>query len=185
MIQPWKKHEQKIEYDCGFFQIQVHQSSSPLTGKKHPFYVLATRSWTNVIAITPEKKILLVSQYRHGTGAMSLETPGGAVDLEEDPMHAAKRELLEETGYEGREWYSLGKVHPNPAMLNNTCYYYLALGAHKVADLKLDEAEELEVGLYDLKEVPSLIQKGEIQHALVIAAFQFLQLFSDQNPGKV
>jgi ADP-ribose pyrophosphatase len=185
MIQPWKKHEQKIDYDCGFFQVQVHQSSSPITGKKHPFYVLTTRNWANVIAITPEKKVLLVSQYRHGTGQVSLETPGGAVDKEEPPMEAARRELLEETGYESAEWHTLGQVHPNPAILNNTCFFFLALGARKVADLKLDEAEELEVGLYDLQGISALIRNGEIQHALVVAAFQFLQLFRDQNPGKI
>ena len=66
MIQPWKKHGQEVAYDCGFFQVHVHQSSSPLTGKKHPFYILSTRDWVNIVALTPEKKVLLVSQYRHG-----------------------------------------------------------------------------------------------------------------------
>jgi len=66
VIQPWKKHGQEVAYDCGFFQVHVHQSSSPLTGKKHPFYILSTRDWVNIVALTPEKKVLLVSQYRHG-----------------------------------------------------------------------------------------------------------------------
>ncbi len=186
MIQPWKKHGQKIDYDCGFFQVEVHQSSSPQTGKQHPFYVLNTRDWINIVAVTPEKKVLMVSQYRHGSGEVGLETPGGAVDLKDaSPLEAAKRELLEETGFGGAEWHSLGQVQPNPAILNNTCHYYLALGVKKVADLKLDEAEELEVNLLDLSEVPSMIQMGRIRHALVVAAFYFFDLYQSQNPGKV
>ena len=186
MILPWKKHGQKIDYDCGFFQVQVHQSSSPQTGKQHPFYILNTRDWINIVALTPDKKVLMVSQYRHGSGEVALETPGGAVDLKDhSTLEAAKRELLEETGYEAAEWHSLGQVQPNPAILNNTCHYFLALGAKKVADLKLDEAEELEVSLLDLDAIPELIRKGGIRHALVVAAFHFLGLFQNQNPGKV
>lgn len=186
MIQPWKKHEQKIDYDCGFFQIHVHQSSSPATGKTHPFFVLKTRDWINVIALTQEKKVLMVSQFRHGSEEVSLEIPGGAVDRKDtDPLIAAQRELLEETGHEAAEWHLLGKVQPNPAILNNTCHTYLALGAKKVADLKLDEAEELEVSAHDLSEIPGFIQSGRIQHALVVAAFYFFENFKKESPGKV
>ncbi len=185
MIQPWKKEDQKIEYDCGFFQVIAHRSSSPLTGKEHPFYVLSTRDWINVIALTKEKKVVLVSQYRHGSEAISLETPGGAVDKGEKPLEAAKRELREETGYEAAEWHLLGKVQPNPAILDNHCYFYLALDAQKTAELDLDEAEELEVGLQDLAQIPQFIQQGQLQHALVVAAFHFLELFKKENPGKV
>lgn len=186
MIQPWKKHGHEVAYDCGFFQVHVHRSSSPITGKKHPFYILSTRDWVNIIALTPAQKVLLVSQYRHGSGEVSLEIPGGAVDAQDaSPLEAAKRELLEETGYEAGEWHALGAVKPNPAILDNNCYLFLALGAHSVSGLKLDEAEELEVSLRDLKEIPGLIGKGAIQHALVLAAFHLLDLFKQQNPGKI
>jgi len=186
MIRPWKKHGKKVAYDCGFFQIHVHQSSSPLTGKKHPFYVLDTRNWVNVVALTEEGKVILVNQFRHGSGKISLEIPGGAVDhRDRSPLQAAKRELLEESGYRAFRWKLLGKTHPNPAILNNTCYFYLAEGARRVSDLKLDEAEELEVVLKEFKEIPRLIRKGRIQHALVVAAFHYLDLYRKQHPGKV
>ena len=186
MIHPWKKVGEKIDYDCGFFKIRVRRSLSPLTGKNHPFYVLSTNDWVNIVALTPEKKILLVSQYRHGSDQISLETPGGAVDPgDPGPETAARRELLEETGYEAREWFLLGKVQPNPAILDNTCYFYLALGAVPVAPLKLDEAEELELSLEDMENIPALVESGQIQHALVVAAFHFLDLFRKHNPGKV
>ncbi|HUO56919.1 MAG TPA: NUDIX hydrolase [bacterium] len=186
MIRPWKKHGKKVTYDCGFFQIHVHQSSSPLTGKKHSFYVLNTRNWVNVVALTEEGKVILVNQFRHGSGKISLEIPGGAVDhRDRSPLQAAKRELLEESGYRASRWKFLGKTHPNPAILNNTCYFYLAKGARRVSDLKLDEAEELEVVLKEFKEIPRLIRKGRIRHALVVAAFHYLDLYRKQHPGKV
>jgi 8-oxo-dGTP pyrophosphatase MutT (NUDIX family) len=186
MIQPWKKHEHKTEYDCGFFQVQVYSSASPKTGKQHPFYILSTRDWINIIAITREKKVLMVSQYRHGSEEVSLETPGGAIDAKDkQPLEAAQRELLEETGHQADEWHFLGKLRPNPAILNNTCFFYLALGCLSVGDLHLDEAEELEVSTHDLEEVREMIRKGEIQHSLVVGAFYFLDLYRKENPGKI
>jgi ADP-ribose pyrophosphatase len=185
VIQPWKKKKQMVDYDCGFFQVQVHRSASPSTGKEYPFYILSTRNWTNIIALTGDKKVLMVSQYRHGTGEVSLEIPGGAVDPQEEPMKAAQRELREETGYESSQWHFLGQVRPNPAILNNACYLYLALDAKHVAELDLDEAEELEVSLHDVNEISRLIRSGQIQHSLVIAAFHLFDLFKEENPGKV
>jgi len=178
MIQPWKRIKDRIDYDCGFFQVHVHQSTSPTTGKEHPFFVLSTRDWVNIVALTKDRKVLMVSQYRHGSGEVSLEIPGGAVDPGEPPLDAAKRELREETGYESPQWQLLGSVRPNPAILNNTCHIYLALEAEKTTGLDLDEAEELEVSLHDLKEIPGMIRDGRIHHSLVIGAFYFYELFA-------
>ena len=186
MIHPWKKVGDKIDYDCGFFEIHVQQSVSPVTGRQYPFYVLSTRDWTNMIALTPSQEVLLVSQFRHGSSEISLEIPGGAVDSRDaHPLQAAQRELLEETGYQAKEWFPLGKVRPNPAILDNTCHFYLALGAEKVAELHLDEAEELECEKVELEKIPGLIRDGKITHALVIAAFQLFSLFQKENPDKI
>ncbi|SRR5579871_1150842 len=177
MIQPWKKKTDKVDYNCGFFQVHVHQSASPLTGKEHPFFVLSTRDWINIVALTKDRKVLMVSQYRHGSGEISLEIPGGAVDPGEPPLEAAQRELREETGYQASRWHLLGSVRPNPAILSNTCHIYLALDAEKTAELDLDEAEELEVSLHPLEEIPPMIREGKISHSLVIGAFYFYELF--------
>jgi 8-oxo-dGTP pyrophosphatase MutT (NUDIX family) len=184
MLQPWEKKNDQVAYDCGFFQVHVQQSASPVTGKEHPFYVLSTWDWVNIIALTDDGEIPMVYQYRHGSSDFSLEIPGGAVDKKDgDALEAAKRELLEETGHEAREWHSLGKIKPNPAILDNTCHIYLALGAKKVSNLDLDEAEELEVRLHQLPEVKQMIQQGQLQHALVIAAFELFDLFQKSNPN--
>jgi len=186
MIEPWKKRSEKVDYDCGFFQVNRQESSSPVTGKTHPFYVLSTRPWTNVVALTPEGRMVMVNQFRHGSQGMSLEIPGGAVDPKDpSPLEAARRELKEETGHEALEWVPLGEIHPNPAILDNSCHLFLALGARKVSDLKLDEAEEVEVSLHALAEVREMVRAGRIRHALVVAAFHLLDLYLEKNPGKI
>ncbi len=186
MILPWKKVSDRVDYDCGFFKVHVQKSLSPVTGKEHPFYVLDTHDWVNVIALTPDRQVLLVSQFRHGSEQVSDEIPGGAVDRKDaTPLDAGKRELLEETGYQAAQWFSLGSVRPNPAILNNRCHFFLALGAARVAELHLDEAEELEGLLIPLSEIPARIRDGGISHALVIAAFHLLELFREENPDKL
>ncbi len=183
MIEPWKKHGEKIDYDCGFFRVRVQESSSPLTGKKHPFYILSTRPWINVIALTEEGKVILVSQFRHGSQKVSLEIPGGAMDPADlSPLDAARRELLEETGHEAEDWRLLGEIEPNPAILDNQCHIFLAQKARKVSGLRLDEAEELEVSLHDLDQLPRLVREGRIRHALVLAAFHLWELFKKEHP---
>ena len=184
MLWPWKKISDQIDYDCGFFKIHKRQSASPVTGKEHPFYILSTWDWVNIIALTEDGKIPLVHQYRHGSEDFSLEIPGGAMDPKDGhALEAAKRELLEETGYEAGEWHSLGKIKPNPAILDNTCHIYVALGAKKISGLNLDEAEELEVQLCGLPEIKQMILEGRMQHALVIAAFELLDLFQKAHPS--
>jgi 8-oxo-dGTP pyrophosphatase MutT (NUDIX family) len=186
MIRPWKKNSEKEVYDCRVFKVSQRESSSPVTGKTHLFHVLSVPDWVNIIAMTDDKKILTVTQFRHGSGEVTLEIPGGAVDAKDGtPLRAAQRELLEETGHESSEWLLLGKVRPNPAILDNTCYIFLAQKVRKAADLKLDEAEELEVGSHDPGEIKELVRQGKLQHALVLDALYFLELYQKQNPGKV
>lgn len=110
-----------------------------------------------------------------------MEIPGGAIDPGEPPLEAAKRELREETGYESKQWHVLGSIRPNPAILSNTCHLFLALDAEKTAELDLDEAEELEVSLHGLKEIPRMIRDGRIQHSLVVGAFYFYELFAKET----
>jgi 8-oxo-dGTP pyrophosphatase MutT (NUDIX family) len=116
----------------------------------------------------------MVRQYRQGTREVTLEIPGGMVDPNETPAAGARRELLEETGFEAEELELLGKVDTNPAIQSNATYTYRARGLRKVAELSLDQAEDIEVVEVDLDEIDALVDDGTITHALVIAAFYWL-----------
>ena len=95
------------------------------------------------------------------------------VDEGEKPIDAAIRELSEETGYTSSKVIEIGRVEPNPALMSNHTYSYLALDACQTKEQKLDGMEDIEILKKPIEEIPLLIEKGEIEHALVICAFYF------------
>jgi ADP-ribose pyrophosphatase len=172
MIKPWKILSSQIDADYKIFKVRTDRAVSPRTDRIGEFYTLQSNDWVNVLPLTQDRKIVMIRQYRHGSRKVTLEIPGGLVD-EADPGEAAKRELLEETGYVGKSVSLLGYTNPNPAIFDNACYTYLVEGAEKVKEISLDTHEDIEVELVPLTSIPSLLLDGTIDHALVIVAFYF------------
>lgn len=172
MIKEWELLESKVDRDYRVFRIQTELAMSPRTKKVGKFYTIDTRDWVNVIPVTPDGKIVMIKQYRHGSKEVTLEIPGGLVD-EDDPREAAQRELLEETGYAGDNAQLLGFVNPNPAIFNNRCHTYLIENAREVSEKTLDPDEDIEVVLMSPEEIGPIIADGGINHSLVIVAFHF------------
>lgn len=133
------------------------------------YFVLEYPSWINVIAITKNGEFVLVKQYRHGIGLTSPELCAGVVEKGELPVEAARRELLEETGYGGGKWQEWMVIAPNPATSNNMAYCFLAQGVEPVQDAMPEPSEELTVHLYSLIELKKLIGDGEIIQATHLA----------------
>lgn len=130
------------------------------------YYVLEYPNWVNAVAITEEGKLLMVRQYRHAAGIVSLEIPGGVIDGDEKPEDAMRRELLEETGYQFNNIEHLCTVYANPSTANNKTFCYLATGGIKVQEQALDEHEELVVEQYSIDEVKQLLADNKIAQAL-------------------
>ncbi|MBN1305069.1 MAG: NUDIX hydrolase [Anaerolineales bacterium] len=131
--------------------------------------VLEYGTWVFLLGITREQQVILIRQYRHGQQQVLWEFPGGMVDPGEDPLEAARREFLEETGYSSDRFIETGKLFPNPGNQNNMMVTYLALDVEKVADQSLDETEEIEVYLKPLNEVLEMVRSGELIQALHVA----------------
>ncbi len=142
----------------------------PGRGRERDFVVIDAPDWVNVLALTPERRLVLVRQFRFGIDEFSLEIPGGVMERGEDPLAAAARELREETGYAGRSVRRLGGVHPNPAIMNNVCHLVLVESAERVHDLAWDHDEEIEVLTAPVDEVYAWARAGRIRHALVLDA---------------
>ncbi|MEX2455806.1 MAG: NUDIX hydrolase [Balneolaceae bacterium] len=147
-------------------------------GDKTPasFYVINAPEWINVIALTEEKEIVLVEQYRHGIHESTLEIPGGMVDSGEKPLETAKRELLEETGFSSTRWKKIGKTSSNPAIMSNFTHLYLAENCIKTDDISLDGHEDIKVHVMPLKGFLNLVESGVVHHAIVLAAVSKLLL---------
>jgi len=130
------------------------------------YYVLEYPDWANAVALTEDNKIIMVRQYRHAAGVVSLEIPGGVIENGESPETGMKRELLEETGYQFDNLELLCKLHANPSTANNITHCYLARGGKKIQGQHLDEQEQIEVEEYTINEVKQLLADNKITQAL-------------------
>jgi 8-oxo-dGTP pyrophosphatase MutT (NUDIX family) len=139
------------------------------SGKTHDYYVIHLFDAVHVVALTPNDEVLLVRQFRAGSGRDSLEIPGGLVDPGEDPCTAGVRELLEETGYAGDPPELLSTLWSVPSLVTSRISTIVVRNARPVAQPNFDHAEELSIEIVPASEIPRMIQDGQIDHALVVA----------------
>lgn len=139
-------------------------------GRVNPeYYVLEYPDWVNVIAITVDGDMVLERQYRHGLGKTCYELPCGVIEAGETPLEAAKRELLEETGFAGGEWQPWMVLSPNPSTSTNLTHTYLAVGVSRVAGQSLDSTEDIQVTVRPQSFVRDLLANNQILQALMAA----------------
>jgi 8-oxo-dGTP pyrophosphatase MutT (NUDIX family) len=134
------------------------------------FHLVRGPNWAAVLCLTEAGEVVFVRQYRHGLGGPSLELPAGVLDAGEDPLAAARRELMEETGFRAAEIEPLLALAPEPARNSARAHFFFARGGERVSSQALDHGEDLEVLLVPASEVLSLIESGHIVHAAHIAA---------------
>ena len=145
------------------------------TGGESEFYRFQFTDWVNIVALTTDRRLIIIRQFRFGTERVEIEIPGGAIEEGESPLEAGRRELLEETGYAGGTARIIGKVCPNPAIQNNWCYTLLVENAMQVAEQRMDDMEDISVELIALEEMDLLIQQGAVNHGLVLNAMMFFE----------
>ena len=149
-------------------------------GRQNPeFYVLEYPDWVNVIAITEDGKFVMERQYRHGLGKTCFELPAGVIEEGEDPLDAAKRELMEETGYGEGTWRKIMTVSGNSSTTDNLSHCYVAEGVRKISGQHLDSTEDLEIVLLDTAQVKDLMVNDQIKQALMAAPLW--RYFSEQD----
>lgn len=174
MIEPWAVLERRRQSLFGWLHIESKRVRSPRTGKEMEVKAFHCSPWTMVLPITPEKEVVMVRQYRHGTEEITLELPGGLVDPQDgSPEIAAGRELLEETGYRSAAVVKLGECFPQPAMMANKCFFFLAENAVKIQAPTPDDGEDIQIVTIPLADISGKIFRGEINHGMVLLAFSF------------
>lgn len=174
MAEPWQRRGKRRVIETRIFGLEAHALVHPRTGREHEFWILDTPDWCNIVPLTRDGQVVMVRQQRHGIGGETLELPGGMIDPHDaSPLEAARRELLEETGYRAVDITQSGVIAPNPAMQTNRCWSFLAENVEKVAEPSLDGGEDIDVVLVPYREIPARVARGEIAHALVVVAFAY------------
>ncbi len=181
MIKSWNRVKTEPLTTNRVFSTRKDVSVSPHTGQEHDFFVIDAPDWINVVTVTTDNELVLIEQYRHGVMGVTLEVAGGMVDPGESPLEAAKRELLEETGYSSDDWHFLGLVEPNPAIQSNRCHTFLARDAVKSAEPSFDGTEDITTVLHPASDFRSLVRDAKITHSLVICALYYYELHSIVN----
>ena len=167
--------------DLRIFRVRHDRYRLETSGAEQDFVILEAPDWVNIVPVTDQGEVVLVNQYRHGIRRATLEIPGGVIDPHESPEAAAVRELEEETGYVPDRVELLGRVTPNPAILDNHCYSYLAEGCRLAAKPKPDPMERIDIVLRPIEDIADLIRLEEISNSMVINAFAFMGLLQPRR----
>lgn len=171
----WKVISSKVTAFDPWFKIQQDTVELPDGRQIKDYSMWQERGVAFTVPVTKEGKFILVKQYKHAAGKTVIEFPAGYIDEGEEPLAAAKRELLEETGYTADEFADLGVVTNNPTKVRGKIYVFLVENAHKVKEQQLDEYENIQVIEATVEEIDKMIASHQIWVTGTITAF-FLAL---------
>lgn len=165
----WEVLESAYPFQSSWLKVRKDHIRMPSGHEIPDFYVTELNDWVNVIAVTQDGYILIEEQYRHGIEQVCYELPAGAVEIGEDPLQTAKRELVEETGYSGGEWLPFGISVPNASGCNTRCYSFLAVSVERQQMVNSDPSEEIKLHLLSKSKVREMLVSGLILEGVMQA----------------
>lgn len=170
----WEDRGIRDLLDAHIFTVREVIRKGP-EGREAPFVRVDAPDWVTIIPEVPgedgEPAFVIVRQYRHGSGRLSLEFPAGAVDRGEPASSAAHRELLEETGYAAGEMEEIGRINPNPAFMSNVSSTFLATDLSLEAEPDLDDHEHLDFRVVPYRELAAAMGSPPYDSAIMVQAW--------------
>lgn len=128
-----------------------------------PFYRYEKHDFASIFALDDAGRVLVERRYRHGPRSMTLDLPAGYIEPGEEPLAAAKRELLEETGYGSPSWTPLGAVHTDGNSGGSRCHFFFAREARRISEPAEDDTEEGEIMHLQPEELRKALEAGEFK----------------------
>ena len=157
-------------YKCSLFRVTEDRAADPKTGFKIKRSVVRHAGSAVMMAVDEKNRVLLVRQYRLPAGKYLWELPAGRLDPGEKPLQAARRELIEETGYRARQWTRLARFWASPGYVQERMTIYLATDLTAGEATPMDD-ERIETRWFTRKELAKMIQSGKIEDAKTMIGF--------------
>jgi 8-oxo-dGTP pyrophosphatase MutT (NUDIX family) len=164
---PWKVLASEYLSRKFWYTVRLEKVQLPNGTVIQEYWVSEFLPWVNVVAVTTEQRVLLVRQYRHGSASIHFEIPAGTTDASDTDLEsAARRELLEETGYGGGRWSPLMTLSANPALQNNLTHTFLAEDVLPLKEADPGAGEDLRLHAIPIDELETMIDQGDFIQAL-------------------
>jgi 8-oxo-dGTP pyrophosphatase MutT (NUDIX family) len=170
-VKPWLRIKSETLLSDRWLTVRADDCELPGGKRLSPYYVLEDKDWVQIFALAADARVLTVKQFRYAANAVCTELPGGIVDDGETPLAAARRELLEETGFAAAKWTNVATVFANPARQTNRLHVFLAEELDLGGAQALEDSEDIVHELVDVQAIQSSIQDGSFSQALHIAGF--------------
>jgi len=165
----WIIEKREVIHKNPWYQY-LHDSGKTDTGKAFDYYYVGKVFSVGAIALTEERKLILVRQYRYLTERESLEVPGGGGDISRSTEEVIKKELLEETGYEGKSYLPIGEFDVANGHSTDIATVFLVSGCKKIKEQTLEDTEEgMTVELHDIDDVFEMVQTGNITDGFTLS----------------
>jgi 8-oxo-dGTP pyrophosphatase MutT (NUDIX family) len=170
-MRPWKRLASNPTIESRWLKVTADACELPNGAVVEPYFVIHEPEWVHILAINAKREVLVVRQYRYAADAVCAELPGGAAESSESPLAAAKRELLEETGYAAGTWSYVGALFANPARQTNRVHLFVAEDLSLVGSQTLDASEDIEFKFLSVAGIQRAIEEGQFSQALHVASY--------------
>jgi 8-oxo-dGTP pyrophosphatase MutT (NUDIX family) len=178
-VTPWRVIESSMSYEDRWLRVRTDTCQTDQGRVIESYHVIENPEWVNILALTTTGQVITVREYRHGAGQILRGLPGGVVETwDQSPLAAIQRELLEETGYGGGQFFEIGHSYPNASNQNNILWSFLAINVVQSQNQRLDETENIEIVLQDFGDFSRQAWNGEIPlQALYLATLGLAEHF--------
>jgi ADP-ribose pyrophosphatase len=172
-LQRWKKLSSETKFINNWWSYKVDKYLFP-DGKQGEYHYAFTYGSVFIVPLTSDGKILMVNQYRYLNDRFSIEFPGGGVKKEDNHDYEARKELIEETGFDGK-LEKIGLFNPYNGVTNEICKVYIARELKPSNEFIKDNSEEFELRSYTADEIEKMIYDNEIYDGMTLASWALVR----------